>query len=176
VRIREFDLARRTHMNVQQVIEGLKQLQEYNILSYLPQNDSPQVTYLKPRQPANNVYINRGYIEQRKATYLKKMEAVFSYATHKKCRSQMLLAYFDESNATKCGICDVCLEEKRQKNAAEIGDDIINEIVEVLSTAPSDIDQLITALKSGAEKEQIDTIRLLLDAGKIKFNGEKYYL
>jgi ATP-dependent DNA helicase RecQ len=176
VRIREFDLSRRTHMSVQQVIEGLKQLQEYNILSYLPQNDNPQVTYLKPRQHNNNVYINRVYIEQRKATYLKKMEAVFAYATHKKCRSQMLLAYFDEPNATKCGICDVCLEEKRQINAAEIGDDITNEIVEVLSTAPSDISQLITSLKSGAEKEQIATIRLLLDAGKIKFNGEKYYL
>jgi len=176
VRIREFDLSRRTHMSVQQVIEGLKQLQEYNILSYLPQNDNPQVTYLKPRQHNNNVYINRVYIEQRKATYLKKMEAVFAYATHKKCRSQMLLAYFDEPNATKCGICDVCLEEKRQISAAEIGDDITNEIVEALSTAPSDISQLITSLKSGAEKEQIATIRLLLDAGKIKFNGEKYYL
>src|SRR5476651_596265 len=148
VRIREFDLSRRTHMSVQQVIEGLKQLQEYNILSYLPQNDNPQVTYLKPRQHNNNVYINRVYIEQRKETYLKKMEAVFAYATHKKCRSQMLLAYFDEPNAVKCGICDVCLEEKRQKNAAEIGDDITTEIAEVLSNAPLSLDHLVTSLKT----------------------------
>ena len=176
VRLREFDLARRTHMSVQQVIEGLKQLQEYGILSYLPQNDNPQVTYLKARQHNNNVYINRVYIEQRKATYLKKMEAVFAYATHKKCRSQMLLAYFDEPNGHKCGICDVCLDEKRQKNAAEIDDDITNQIVETLSIATADIGQLIKALKSGMEKEKIDTIRLLLDAGKIKFNGDKYYL
>jgi len=176
VRIREFDISRRAHMNVQQVIEGLKQLQEYSILTYLPQNDNPQVTYLKPRQHANNVFINRVFIEQRKETYLKKMEAVFAYATHKKCRSQMLLAYFDEPYAVKCGVCDVCLEEKRQKNTAEIGDDIINEIAEILSTAPSDINELITSLKTGTEKEKIDTIRLLLDAGKIKFNGEKYYL
>jgi ATP-dependent DNA helicase RecQ len=176
VRLREFDLSRRTHMSVQQVIEGLKQLQEFNILSYMPQNDSPQVTWLKPRQPANNVFINKGYIENRKATYLKKMEAVFAYAMHKKCRSQMLLAYFDEPTAGRCGICDICLDEKRQKNAVEIVDEITNEIAEVLSTSPADIEALITAIKSGVDKEKIQTIRLLLDAGKIKFNGEKYYL
>ncbi|MEO8884505.1 MAG: ATP-dependent DNA helicase RecQ [Mucilaginibacter sp.] len=176
VRLREFDLARRTNMNVQQVIEGLKQLQDYNILSYLPQNDKPQVTYLKPRQHNNNLYINKAYIEERKATYLKKMEAVFAYSLHKKCRSQMLLAYFDEPGAHKCGICDVCLEEKRQKNAAEIGDNITNELVQLLSSTPMDIDALVTSLKSGDEKEKIATIRLLLDAGKLKFNGDKYYL
>jgi ATP-dependent DNA helicase RecQ len=176
VRLREFDLSRRTHMSVQQVIEGLKQLQEFNILIYMPQNDSPQVTWLKPRQPANNVFINKGYIENRKATYLKKMEAVFAYAMHKKCRSQMLLAYFDEPTAGRCGICDICLDEKRQKNAVEIVDEITNEIAEVLSTSPADIEALITAIKSGVDKEKIQTIRLLLDAGKIKFNGEKYYL
>jgi ATP-dependent DNA helicase RecQ len=176
VNLREFDIARRANMSVQQVIEALKQLQEFNILSYMPQNDSPQVTYLKPRQHTNNVFINKPVIEQRKSTYMKKMEAVFAYAEHQVCRSQMLLTYFDEQNAPKCGVCDVCLDERRQKNAATIADDITNEIAEVLSNAPADIDMLITAVKTGGEKEKIATIRLLLDAGKIKFNGEKYYL
>jgi len=176
VRIREFDIAKRAHMSVQQVIAGLKQLHEYNVLSYMPQNDSPQVTYIKPRQHTNNVYINKPVIEQRKAVYRKKMEAVFTYAGHQKCRSQLLLAYFDEEDAPKCGICDVCLEERRQKNAAGLKDDITTEIAEVLTTSPVDLDTLITSLKTGTEKDKIDTIRLLLDAGKIKFNGEKYYI
>jgi len=107
VRLREFDLARRTNMNVQQVIDGLKQLQEFKILSYQQQTDMPQVTWLKPRQHTEALYINKKAIDDRKATYLKKMEAVFAYATHRKCRSQMLLAYFDESNSEKCGTCDI---------------------------------------------------------------------
>ena len=173
VRLREFDLARRTNMNVQQVIDGLKQLQEFNILSYQQQTDMPQVTYLKPRQQANALYINKKAIDERKATYRKKMEAVFAYAAQKKCRSQMLLAYFDETNATKCGICDVCLEEKRQKNSSEIFDDITSEIVQLLSNASMDLASLVTSTNIGTEKEKIETIRLLLDAGKIKFAGEK---
>jgi ATP-dependent DNA helicase RecQ len=73
-------------------------------------------------------------------------------------------------------VCDVCLEERRQKNADEIFDDITNEIVELLSTESRTIDELITSLKLGTEKECIETIRLLLDAGKIKTDGGNYYL
>jgi ATP-dependent DNA helicase RecQ len=43
------------------------------------------------------------------------MEAVFAYAEHKRCRSQMLLSYFNEPNAIKCGVCDVCMEERHKK-------------------------------------------------------------
>jgi ATP-dependent DNA helicase RecQ len=101
------------------------------------------------------------------------MEAVFAYAEHKRCRSQMLLAYFDEPNADKCGICDICLDEKRRKNASEIFDDITNEVIQLLSTSSLDLASLVTSTNIGTEKEKIETIRLLLDAGKIKFAGEK---
>jgi ATP-dependent DNA helicase RecQ len=176
VRLKEFDLARRTGMSTQQVVDGLNQLGGYQLLSYLPQTDKPQINWLMPRQQNDNVFINKADIEARKATYRKKMEAVFAYAEHKRCRSQMLLAYFDEANAAKCGICDVCLTEKRQKNASEIFENITNEIVELLSVDAHNIGQLITSLKRGTEKEKIETLRLLLDAGKIKTDGEKYYL
>ena len=176
VPLREFDLAKRTNMNVQQVIEGLQQLQEFKILNYRQQTDMPQITWVKPRQQANALYINKKAIDERKANQRRKMEAVFAYAEHKKCRSQMLLAYFDEANADKCGICDICLDEKRRKNASEIGDDITTEIFQLLSASSLDLASLVTSTNIGTEKEKIDTIRLLLDAGKIKFAGEKIVL
>jgi ATP-dependent DNA helicase RecQ len=43
----------------------------------------------------------------------------------------------------------------------------------LLSTSTYDLASLVTAAKSGTEKEKIATIRQLLDAGKIKFAGEK---
>jgi len=175
VRLREFDLARRSNLSVQQVMEGLQQLQEQGILNYLQQTDLPQVTYLRPRVQNNELIISKRYIEERKATWRKKVEAVFAYAEHKKCRSQMLLAYFDET-APKCGVCDVCLEEKRRKNKAESTDNITAEIVESLSIENMNVGELVTALKTGSEKERLEAIRLLLDAGKIKTDGEKYYL
>ena len=176
VRLKEYDLAKRTNLNVQQVIDGLMQLQGFGLISYMQQTDHPQVTYLKSRQQADRLFINQKYIEERKKTYRQKMEAVFAYVVHKKCRSQMLLAYFDEPNARKCGVCDVCLEEKRQKNADEIFDNITHEIVQQLGISTPDIDTLMSAVNIGTEKEKMETLRLLLDAGKIKTDGEKYYL
>ena len=176
VNLREFDLARRTLMNVQQVTDGLNQLQEYKLLSYQQQTDKPQITWLKPRQQSNGLYINKKAIDERKETYRKKMEAVFAYAEHQKCRSQMLLAYFDEPNALKCGVCDICLQEKRQKKASEIFEDITSEIIQQLSITPLDTSSLVSSIKTGNEKEKINVIRLLLDAGKIRFSGEKLVL
>ena len=176
VNLREFDLARRTLMNVQQVTDGLNQLQEFKLLSYQQQTDKPQITWLKPRQQSNGLYINKKAIDERKETYRKKMEAVFAYAEHQKCRSQMLLAYFDEANALKCGVCDICLEAKRQKKASEIFEDITSEIIQQLSITALDTSSLVSSTKTGNEKEKIKVIRLLLDAGKIKFSGEKLVL
>ena len=176
VKLKEYDLAKRTNLSVQQVIDALLQLQQFGLLSYLQQTDKPQVTWLKARQQPSRLFINKNYIEERKETYRQKMEAVFAYAIHKKCRSQMLLAYFDEPNARKCGICDICLEEKRQKNADEIFDNITNEIVQQLTISSPQIDTLIKGIRIGTEKDKMETIRLLLDAGKIKTDGEKYYI
>jgi ATP-dependent DNA helicase RecQ len=176
VRIREFDVARRTHMNTQQVIDGLLQLQTFGVLSYLPQTDQPQVTYLKPRLNTTHLLINSKYIEERKLNFKIKMDAVFAYAEHQKCRSQMLLGYFDEVVTHKCGVCDICLAEKRQRNAATINDDITDELVQLLSATPLKLDDLITSLKIGTDKERITVLRLLLDAGKIKTDGERYYI
>ncbi|MEO3406271.1 ATP-dependent DNA helicase RecQ [Mucilaginibacter sp. CAU 1740] len=176
VKIKEFDIARRTGLSVQQVIDGMLKLQQFGLISYMQQTDKPQVTYLKPRVQASHLIIDRKYIEERKEVYRKKMEAVFAYAARKKCRSQMLLDYFDEANPPKCGVCDVCIEEKRLVNEEEIFDNITTEIVQLLQVSSPDIGTLITGINIGTEKEKLETVRMLLDAGKIKTDGEVYYL
>ncbi|RCH56368.1 RecQ family ATP-dependent DNA helicase [Mucilaginibacter hurinus] len=176
VRIKEFDIARRTNMSVQQVIQGLQQLQNFNVVTYLQQTDQPQVTYLKPRLNANELYINNRYIQQRKTVYQNKIEAVLAYATHQKCRSQMLLAYFDEYNARKCGKCDVCLDERRLRDAENIVDSISDDITQLLSIEPLALNQLVSSIRKGTDNQKIEAIRALLDSGRIKANGELYYL
>jgi ATP-dependent DNA helicase RecQ len=176
VRIREFDIARRTNLSVQQVNEAMQQLNDYGAISYQPQTDKPQVTYLKPRQTSANLWIDRQYLDTRKAVYRKKMDAMLAYVNTSKCRSIQLLAYFNEPNAPKCGVCDVCLREKREQNADEIYQQIADEIMEAISTAPLGLEQLVSALTRGKSNEKLTVIRQLLDAGRIKSNGEKYYL
>jgi len=176
VRIRELDVARRLNQSVQQVVAQLKYLEEQQILSYLPQTDQPQVTFTKPRQDGLHVIIDRKFLEDRKQVFHQKMEAVFTYAESRQCRSRMLLAYLDEPDAPICGHCDVCLENKRLEKASEIFDRITQETIDRLSIQSSSVGDLIGSIKTGREKEKLQTIRRLLDAGKIKSDGEKYYL
>ena len=88
----------------------------------------------------------------------------------------MLLSYFDEHNAHKCGVCDVCLDEKRLFNIHNVTDKITDEIARALSADPLSLDELMQMISSGVDKERIAVIRMLLDAGKIKTDGERYYL
>jgi ATP-dependent DNA helicase RecQ len=175
-RIREFDVARRTNLSVQQVTDAMQQLNEFEVLSYLPQTDKPQVTYTKPRHTGANLWIDRQYLDARKAVYHKKMQAMLNYTETNICRSQQLLAYFNEPNASKCGLCDVCLREKRLLNADTLQSQIADDILQLLGIAPLNLEQLVVSLKHGKHNERLTVVRQLLDAGRIKTNGDIYYM
>ncbi len=176
VPMREFDVAQRANLSVQRVIEGLKQLDDYNIISYLQQTDQPQITYLKPRLAASELYINQAYIAERKANYRNKILAVLTYATHKRCRSQMLLCYFGEDDAPRCGKCDICLEQKRKEQEENIHEIVADEVLRLVNMGPVSLPSLVSAIRKGDDRTKIDVIRTLLDAGRIKGDGERYYV
>jgi len=176
VQIRESDLARRTNLSTQAVFKTLEKLEEMELLSYLKQTDKPQIQYLKGRLDSDNLFIDAKYIEQRKVIMEKQVEAVIEYAEAEKCRSQLLLEYFDERQVEKCGICDVCIEEKRRTEQESVHERISFELLELVSDKHFTLDELVGAIRAGNEKERIEALRNLLDAGKIKTDGLKYYL
>ena len=98
------------------------------------------------------------------------------YASTQKCRNIQLLNYFDEHNASKCGVCDVCLAEKLIDDIAQLDERIDFEVVSLLQQQHLGLDDLVQSLRTGTEENRIDAIRELLDAGKIKTDGKKYYL
>lgn len=174
--ISEADLSKRTGMGYTQVIQVLEKLQEFQLISYLKQTDKPQITFIKARVDTQNLYIDNKYLQQRKEITRQQVEAVIAYAEEDKCRSQLLLSYFDEINAEKCGVCDVCIDEKRSRNKEVIQEQIIFELIEFLTGRHLSIEEIVSSLKAGNEKERLEAFRNLLDAGKIKTDGQKYYL
>ena len=176
VPVRESDLSRRTNISSQQVVKTLEKLEELELLSYLKQTDKPQIQYLKGRLDNANLFIDTRYIEQRKAIMKRQVESVIKYAEASKCRSKILLEYFDESQVEKCGVCDVCIEEKRSAEKSSVFERITFEILELLAEKHFKLDELITSLQAGNEKERVEGLRNLLDAGKIKTDGLKYYV
>src|SRR5690606_34949402 len=104
------------------------------------------------------------------------IKAVLAYASSSTCRSVQLLAYLGETNAEKCGVCDVCLEEKKEDERAQLNDKIDFEICTLLQSQYLSLDDLVKSVRTGTDNDKVERIRELLDAGKIKADGRKYYL
>ncbi|MES2446640.1 MAG: ATP-dependent DNA helicase RecQ [Bacteroidota bacterium] len=176
VKIKESDLSNRLKLSYKDVIEYLNRLQQFQILSYLPQTDQPQLQFILPRRDQINLDIDVKYIALRQQIQKDQIKAVLSYASTQSCRSKQLLHYFGETNADKCGFCDICLAEKKVEDASLLKDKIDFQIVTLLQSEHYILDDLVNGIETGNENEKIDRIRELLDAGKIKSDGRKYYL
>ncbi|WP_421939474.1 RecQ family ATP-dependent DNA helicase [Pedobacter sp.] len=176
VKISEADIAKKTGASYKDVIAVLNKLQAIDLLNYIQQTDQPQLQYVRARVDMDHFDLDVKYLSLRKEILLKQIEAVVGYTMSGSCRSVQLLAYFDEPNATKCGVCDVCIAEKKNETAAGVEDEIDYEIASLLQQNPLTLDELISGIKNGSENERLDAIRELLDAGKIKTDGKKYYL
>jgi len=174
--IQEFEIARKTGKSLDEVVSMLNKLQDYKLLSYLPQTDKPQLQYLRARMEAGSMFLDTKYMKERKETMTGQIDAMLHYAETNICRSVTLLRYFNELNADKCGTCDVCLEEKRKATTAGLTEQITYELVDALSGQHLNLEELISSMHSGTEKERVAVLRHLLDAGKIKTDGEKYYI
>ncbi|MBT2561486.1 RecQ family ATP-dependent DNA helicase [Pedobacter sp. ISL-68] len=176
VKINEADLAKKTGLSYKEIIALLNKLQAIELLTYTQQTDQPQLQYVRSRVDMDHFDVDVKYLELRKEILHKQINAVVAYASSNLCRSIQLLHYFDEHHAAKCGVCDVCLAEKRAENQSQMEEEIEFEIVSLLQQQPLSLDDLVVNIKNGAEAERIDAIRELLDAGKIKTDGKKYYL
>ncbi|WP_131537857.1 RecQ family ATP-dependent DNA helicase [Pedobacter nototheniae] len=176
VKVNEAELAKRTGFSYTEIVSLLNKLQSIELLSYLQQTDQPQLQYVRARVDMDHFDVDAKYLELRKEILLKQINAVVAYASSSVCRSMQLLSYFDENNAPKCGVCDVCLAEKKLENERQINDQLDFEIISTLQQQPLSLDDLVLNMKIGNENERLEAIRELLDAGKIKSDGKKYYL
>jgi ATP-dependent DNA helicase RecQ len=174
--VKESDLGKRLGINRNEVVKILQKLQTLQIINYIEQTDKPHLLFIKPRVDSVHLLIDRRYHEDRYQVHKLQIESIINYAVNKKCRSQQLLNYFNEAHAPTCGVCDVCLENKKASKKAGNSDALVKSILNELTNKPLHLSQLIESLQIGNDNEKLNVIRMLLDAGTIKVNGEYYYL
>jgi ATP-dependent DNA helicase RecQ len=94
----------------------LSNLEKFEIIQYDKHKDKPQLTFLTGRYDAQQLPLQVQDIEQRRAYDVQKALAVKHYIEHqKRCRTQLLLEYFDEHTDATCGVCDVCIKKNEKK-------------------------------------------------------------
>lgn len=110
--ISEDNLSTRSGLSKQQIYETLLSLSRQHILHYIPAKKTPYIIYTRERQETERVYLSKKVYEDRKESYVQRINAMIEYAeSENRCRSRMLLRYFGEKNEHNCGQCDICLQQ-----------------------------------------------------------------
>jgi ATP-dependent DNA helicase RecQ len=173
-KINEYDLAKKLSIKKEEIIKRLTYLHQHKIITYLPQTELPQLTFTMPRIDTKDLTLSKENFSMLKKRAIERMESVLHYAesTHK-CRSQLLLAYFGETNTERCNQCDICLEENRKTLHTDEFENISNQIKELLTLHPMELKMLINSITDVHEDKIIHTIQWMIDNEQLQYNKQQ---
>jgi len=173
VKINEYDLSKKSTINKTEIVKRLNYLQQIKVLTYVPQTELPQLTFLLPRIDAKDLTLSKENFSLLKKRAIERMESVLNYAESiHKCRSQLLLSYFGENNSERCNHCDVCLNENKTTLHTDEFEAISTQIKQLLSVHPLDLRHLVDSITSANENKIIHTIQLMIDNEQVKYDDE----
>lgn len=146
----------------------LIRLHQAGIVSYFPKKDKPQVRYLQNRIKTDDLYINHEQYLKRKKSYSKRIAAMISFIENDRiCRNVQICEYFGDQKASACGICDICIRQKKKNNASKIDQKLFDAIKERLVN-PMTPNEL-TAFFSEQERDSvIKILEYMIQENKIK--------
>ena len=171
ISISEKNIAQKLGTDIKEVKRMLEYLEKVNILVYAKQNDRAQLTFTTPRYEAAKLPLNEHQLNERYKLNLKKMQSVVDYVQHKdRCRTLLLLAYFDEISDNACGVCDICLDKKKKLIDSEQYRLYHKQILQAVKIEQPDPRKLVHKLKPKSEKALLDVIREMVDVGEIGYN------
>ena len=177
VKISEQDLAKRIRKPVEEVIKKLKELQSFEVLSYFPQSELPQLIFLMERLDAKQITISKENLQTRKERAEQRVNAMLHYAESKtKCRSQLLLSYFGENDSYRCGICDFCLQRNKLELSNLEFETVADQTKKLLLKARLPLKELVDCIKDSREDKTLKVVQWLIDNDKLVYDDENKLL
>jgi ATP-dependent DNA helicase RecQ len=146
----------------------LQTITSFNIISYTPQNEEPQIVFKKNRVPVDDLTINIAFYNKRKDSFIRRVQTMTNYTREVGCRSHFISVYFGDKNAKDCGICDNCLRKKATSLSAEEFEKISGIISNQLSQKQLTASELINEIKSIKKEKAWKVIEFLQSENKIQ--------
>ena len=107
--IDEKEMAATLGMTEQMVSEQLVELSRRHILRFIPRKFIPYITFVQRRVEREEIFLPKNVYADRKREMAERVQTMIGYLMTPECRSAYLVAYFGETNAKDCGICDNCI-------------------------------------------------------------------
>jgi ATP-dependent DNA helicase RecQ len=170
-KVSESSVAKGLKVPTEEVVSTFKHLNELQVIAYQPAKEKPQVTFIMPRQDAERLPLNLKRLEARKKLILNKMKAMVSFVTlTHRCRMQLIQDYFNEVSYKKCGICDVCIEERKKDNRNAF-DELRDEVTSVLKKESLTVEQVEELIAPKDHELFVDVVREMVDEGVLAYDN-----
>jgi len=173
VNIDEKYLAKKTNTSVDVIYKYLQNLAKHKVINYIPQRKTPYIIFTEERLDEKSLSISKDNYDELKKRYISRINAVINYATSTaKCRNEILLQYFGETETVRCGNCDIC----RKRNELELSKlefDLILEKVKTLLRGGNayKIEDIIS-ITNEKEEKVLRVIQWLQENNKIIYNNK----
>ena len=172
-RIDEAEISRRAAIPTETLVAMLRKLNDSGILIYEGKSEKPILTWLEDRMDGRYLRLSEEIYENRKKAARQRMEAVMHYVTSQThCRSRLLVAYFGEKDAVRCGKCDVCLS----RNSAQLSewefDELLRKVKPLLKAEALTLEEIMQKTEIQEDK-LLRLIRWLLDNDKVAEDERK---
>ncbi len=159
--ISEIEIAHWSGYNILKVKDLLTQLWRMRIIRYIPSNQSPMIYLNSERLSVADLYISPESYKFRQEQRRIHFENMLKYTTNaSQCRSQFFDDYFGIEQSTPCGVCDICLDEKRQ-GKRENKSSIKEQLIELLGSGELSSKQITQLLDAPTEDITVLTEQLL---------------
>jgi len=169
ISINETKLSKSLEKTESELIKGLKQLEQLEVMVYDQRKDKPQITFLTPRYDAASLPMDFTRIKLRRALTLEKATQMVAYAHQDQiCRTQFIQEYFGEQSDQICGVCDWCITDKKAKVPETSDLKLKKRILETLTLHQELTDrELFDQLRLPASEKNLQLLRKLVDERQV---------
>lgn len=175
VHVQESRLSEYIRIPVEKLRNMLLRMHRDQVLEYSPQRDKPQLNFLRERVPVENLQIDRKSYEWRRQRHEERMRYALAYAQADSCRSRLLLSYFGEDATQDCGICDRCLERKKNGFSDEDYQRYRQKIRLALRHEALHVQDLLSAFAPQRREQVLKTLEYLLQEGYVLEKDQQLY-
>jgi len=169
IRINESKIAQLLNTTEKEVEGMLKKLDELGLVDFSGKKDQPQITFITPRLDAGALPLNKKRISERRTQAIGKAQKIIEYAKNNKiCRTLQIVNYFGEKSDFYCGICDNCIQNKKDNNKEIIRKNLIQKILKTLALGEAfSLGELFCEIDETLDDFSVGLIREMEDEGLI---------
>lgn len=160
-------VARSARMSQGAFVETLGKLSAMGFVRAARTKASAEARLLRPRFESGHFALDMAKLEQLNAISKVRAEGMLNYITDSTtCRSQLLCAYFGETNVAACGTCGQCIDRALQGKRLLERQRHREQIEETLRRGPIRLQELVSSF-APREPRFEETLRAMIDEGVV---------